>query len=332
LAGALPQPARIVSTVPTYANWTPVSTGAHTLKSEMLVKYSGAPAGGAPVTTTLTIPAVRPVPGDVLWFAVKTTGFGDTNCGADDLVVTLGGKSIYTRCDNTGTWKTESVDLAAFASQTVDLVFTVTTGSTPTSKGTVELDDVAIAGKCTYACYKDPFDSLSSTYWTLTSTAPSVIKLWSAVSTTPAPPISPPKAAFASYDAVATPTLAEGAMTSAHSKGQALISVLGGTYSYSGNIFIATSQCDTGGNVALLRLLVNYTPATKYTGLLNDADGNVTLAGHCKSTTGWSEGPFTGELGPSVWGRPTRPSLVLGHPKSNAKATAYFDDLTIMCR
>lgn len=330
----LPQTVRVTTSNEAYAAWVAVDGSAHSLKSDMTASYTGTPPNGEAVVATLTVPGLRPVLGDKLWFAVKTTKIGDTGCTGDDLVVTLGGKQIYKRCDNTGSWKTESFDLAAYENQTVDLVFTVTSGTGSASAGTFEIDDIAIAGKCTYACFRENFDTLSG--WALSSNDATNFKTWAAVTANPLPPTSPPKVAFASYDTALTPAIKDTAMISAKSSRAVVMPVLGATYGYNANVFAATANCATGPLV-YLRMLVNQTPATQPSGLVKnlagvDADGNFTFASQCKSTSGWTDGPFLGEIDAKLWGRTVQPSLVAVRAVGNAQLKASIDDLTVMCR
>ena len=327
--GSLLQPTAIAATSAAYLSWAPSAQGAHSFKTELLAKYTGLPTGGKAQTTTFTVPLLRPVKNDVtgvtdkLYFAIKSTNVGDQTCGADDLTINLGNKVIYKRCDNTNGWKVESVDLADYASQTLDLTVVVNSGAGAGSSGTFEIDDIAIAGSCTYGCFVEHFND--STVWETSSTDNKSLAPWKILASNPPGPTSPANAMYAGFDKALTPALKSNAMTTASYKKGFAVSVLGGTWAATVNVSTSPTQCA----LALRMCLV--APTTDLTKVFGDLDGNYTVGSVCNSTNGWTNGLITGDLKQPVWGMMANPCMVIGHPDMLPAAKAYVDDWVVMC-
>ena len=321
-----------------YSTWKAISTASHTGVNEFICSYAGKPTSGVKQTSSMTYPMIRPVPGDKLRFAIRALTVADITCGNDDFTVTLGGKEIYKRCDGSPTWKEEIIDLADFASQTLDLTFTVTTGSTALSKGVWELDDISVGGAtndfCQYGCFVENFDTVGISNWTASSSDP-LFKTWAS---SQAAAVSPKNSAFATYTA---PNLFKAAafvsMVRKAPFGQT--GILGGTFSFNLNYFVQAPDCDNP-NLTTPGLLVRLCPAANVLAktvldMIADKDGCFTYLAQCKSTAGWTgliDKQTKFEIVPSQLNIPLRPHMVLQNLKTPILVKAYIDDMLMMCK
>ena len=319
--GVLPQPWQFTSTNKSYVQWAVNPTDGHTGKAEIQATYAGAPGGGTAQSAQFTIPSVRATAGDKLRFAVRAPSVGDAACGNDDLTVRIAGTQVYQLCKAQATWALISIDLTPYVGQTVDIEFSATTGGTSAAQGNFELDDIAVQGNCTYACFQDGFDTAAGMGgWTATTTDTKL--KWGLASNDSS---SPPNAVFLSHDA--TPKDNAVAFLTAKPTGRFTLPVLGATFKYSANVFLKNAACPAD-TIMALRLITQATQGTTLPALATD--GNVTLKSHCMSSVGWQS--FEGTVDAAASGLDVTPSLSFGKLPANTASTAYVDDITLMCK
>ena len=82
----------------------------------------------------------------------------------------INGKVAYKRCSIQKDWVVQSIDLSPHATKKINIVFEAKSGKASAAKGTIELDDIAISGKCTYLCMYDDFDTQGLKKWNTSST------------------------------------------------------------------------------------------------------------------------------------------------------------------
>ena len=327
--GLIPETWTVKSTNATYAAWTWNDKVGHTGTASVRVLYAGATAKAE--TTTMTVPRVRPVGKDKLWFAIRAPTAADPNCGSDDLIVKiqtydaagkpLALKEVYKRCNALPTWQTEAVDLAPYASQTVDIQFIVVTGANSATKGEFELDDIAIAGNCTYACFYENFDTTGVAKWTKVTNDPTKFKPWVASNLAS---VSPDFSAYAFHDN----TAGEMKVSKMTSKLQFTTPIMGATYSYSANLFVQTSKCPDV--LFAFRAIIQQASTNSSLDLKDDLDKNKTLERACEKTDGWQL--VTGDIPSDIYQVPIHIALYAIKGKSNPLAKFYVDDIVVMCK
>ncbi len=336
VAATIPQPWRFESTASTYVNWVAAAASGHSGVGYLKASYSGAPSSGKQETAKFTIPKVSAQTGDKLWFAMRAPTVGDAGCGNDDLVVKVAGKEVYRRCNLQATWITVAVDLPANA--TSDIEISVVTGFASSTKGLFEIDDIAVAGKCQYACFSSDFDTGTlGQYWTTTAGQPSVWKPW-ALSTDQAK--SPKYSAFNGYPNPGTPSNMTQNLIS--TKTPTFIPVAGMTFSYNLNLFIQSANCPDpqnqqgqagyiGMSVRCLMGKTQQQPTTNSPPPKGNTDTNLGLAQHCKSTVGWE--PFVGEVTDAKYfGKDCMLAIGTNADNNNKTLKAYIDDILLMCK
>ena len=317
----LPQPWQFSSTNATYVQWLVNTAAGHTGKAELQAAYSGAPGGGTAQTAKFVIPSVRPTSGDMLRFALRAASVGDAGCGNDDLTVRIAGTQVFQLCAAQAAWTLKSIDLTPYAGQTVDIEFAVNTGGTAAAHGTFELDDIAVQGNCSYACFQESFDTAAGIGgWTATTTDTKL--KWSLTANDSS---SPPNAVYLAHDN--TPKDNAVAFLTAKASSRFTLSVLGATFKYAANVFLKNAACPTD-DIMALRLVTQPTQASTLPGLATD--GNVTLKQHCQSSVGWQS--FEGNVDAAAWGKDVTPSLTFGKLPTNTASTAYVDDITLICK
>ncbi len=321
---SIPQPFKLESTAAAYLTFAATASQGHSGIGFLKAEYTGAPSSGKQETAKLTIPKVNGAQGDKFWFALRAPTVADAGCGNDDFVVKIAGKEVYRRCNALANWQTISVDLPA--GQTVDVELSVVTGFGATTKGVWELDDIGVAGKCTYACFSADFDngqSLSS-QWTTAAKEPAVWKPW-ALNTTVFK--SGKTSVFNTYGGTKLPKdKTENTMIT---KANLYIPVIGAAWSYNLNLFVETPDCPNA-MVQKMRLIISQSIVLDPKAALGDADGNVTLDSHCQSTTGWQA--FGGDLEPKTWGKMSRIFFGVHKEAKNKSLNAYVDDVLLMCK
>ncbi|MSQ81575.1 MAG: hypothetical protein EXR77_01490 [Myxococcales bacterium] len=342
VAESIPQPWRIESSDPAFITLAAAAANGHTGIGFLRAEYKGAPSSGKQETTKITIPRLFAMQGDKLWFAMRAPTVGDAGCGNDDLVVKIGGKEVYRRCNAQATWLTVGVDLPAGV--TSDVEFSVVSGFGPSTAGNFEIDDIGVAGKCQYACFFSDFDTGTiSLHWTATAGEPSKWKPWVI---TAEQSKSPKGSAYNVYPNPGAPTTETQNFILA--KTSFFIPVLGFTFSYNLNLFVETPNpncLDSGaplpagpavfGAGLLLRCVFfgigNQPTFNNANAMNNNADGNYSLDSHCSSTVGWQ--PVLGEMTNTAFaGLDCNLMITAVATASNKTLKSYVDDVLMMCR
>ena len=330
----MPQSWKATTTDVTYASWATSAASGHTGTSELLATWTGAPTSGTPQVAKMTIPRVSVVAGNFLNFAFKTS-FGDQTCGADDLsvrvVTATGVVELLKQCSNSSGWLVKSYDLSAFVNTTVDIDLVVTTGASSAAAGTVEIDDIAITGTCTYLCLNDDFESGGLAKWTTASTdSGSKFKPFAANTTTYQ---SASTSAFAQYDSTST----NGKMvymTGDISKGTFLqLPVLGATLSMAVNAFSATppSDCATNAASGIFWFRVTEPSASVVTTVASLSNAGPAKSWECSPpTTGW--GTFQTPVSPSATLDVVTPNFYVVKQAGSASGKIYIDDVQVICQ
>ena len=321
----------------TYAAFAAGTSGSHTGSGELAAVWAGTPTSGTAQVAKVTIPQVSVVAGNKLKFAVKSS-FGDLTCGADDLAVRVntstGVNEVFKLCDSSAGWLTQSVDLTPYANSTVDIDFVVTTGANSKAKGTLELDDIAITGTCSYLCLSETFDAGGVSKWT-TSVKPTgtAIKAWLASTTWFN---SGTSSALAQFDQ----TVADGATTSllgTESKDMDfLLPVMGASLSMQMNAFFGATPADCTVNAAvgvfwarIAPIYAGYVPPATLATLTADLTEPLNQV-FCNSTSGGVK--FTAPISPKAAFDINRPGFYLVKQPGVTSAKVYVDDVQVICQ
>ena len=335
----MPQSWKASTTDATYVTWGAAATAGHTGTSELVATWNGKPTSGTAQVAKMTIPQISVVTGNMLYFAVKTN-FGDTTCGADDVSVRVNTATgtvveLYKQCANTSGWSVQSYDLTAFVNSTVDIDIVVTTGSGTGAKGTVEIDDIAVSGTCTYLCLADDFESGGMAKWTVATTdSVAKFKAW-AVSTVYA--VSGTSSAFAQYDTNATDTKLT-YMTGSAAKGTVFqLPVLGATMIAQVNSTVANApaNCATVASSAVFwfrvsPLAAGLAPLTTLAALAGDLTEPV--ADHaCENSGGWLKLTWIASPTKASYDL-NAPSMYLVKQAGSTSAKIYVDDVQVICQ
>ncbi len=334
----MPQSWRATTTDATYVSWASSASAGHTGGSELVATWTGKPTSGTAQVAKMTIPQVSVVSGNALNFAVKTSLF-DATCGADDLSVRVNTATgtvveLLKQCDSTSGWQVKTYDLSQFANTTVDIDIVVTTGLSTNNKGTVEIDDVAISGTCTYLCLSDDFESGGVAKWgTGTTDSVSKFKAWAA-STVYA--VSGTTSAFAQFDTNATDNKLS-YMYGAPSKGTIIqLPVLGATMTAQINAFSANApaNCSTTASSGiywfrLSPLAGGIAPPLTVAALAADLTEPVVMWG-CDATSGWMSASWTAS--PIAAYDINAPSFYVVKQPGATSAKIYVDDVKVICQ
>jgi hypothetical protein len=334
----MPQSWKASTTDATYVNWGATQTAGHTGSSELVASWSGKPTSGTPQVAKLTIPQVSVVAGNVLKFAVKTS-FGDASCNSDDLSVRVNTAAgtvaeLVKVCDASSGWVVQSYDLTAFINSTVDIDLVVTTGSGTTAKGTVEIDDIAVTGACSYLCLSDDFETGGLAKWSV-ATTDSVSKMKAFAAST-AQFTSGTTSAFAQYDTTATDgKLAY--MTGDPAKGTIVqLPVLGATLFAQTNAFAAAipATCSSSAASAIfwyraMTVASGLTPQTTIAGLVADVTEPFINSG-CDTTSGFKKQQWT--VAPKAAYDIFVPNFYLVKQAGSTSAKLYVDDVQVICQ
>ncbi len=334
----MPQSWKASTTDATYVNWATTATAGHTGGSELVATWTGKPTSGTAQVAKLTIPQVSVVAGNTLYFAEKTSFF-DTACGSDDLSVRVNKADgsvveLLKQCDNTSGWAVKSYDLSAFANTTVDLSIVVTTGSGANAKGTVEIDDIAVGGACSYLCLSDDFETGGLANWLVgTTDSPSKFKAWAAST---AQAVSGTTSAFAQFDTNATDSKLS-YMQGYPTKGTLLqLPVLGATMTAQINAFVANApaSCATTASSAvfwfrLQAMASGLAPPTTLAALAADLTEPI-VQWTCATTSGWLLSSWVAS--PTAAYDIVAPNFYVAKQPGVTSAKIYLDDVKVICQ
>jgi hypothetical protein len=326
----IPQPWTISTSSDKYISWKVNTKAGHTGGGSIRAVYSKAPADGKSQTASIKIPMITPAKDDLLFFAMRSSSVGSSTCGADDFEVLVDGKVVYKRCNAQAKWGVQEVALSTWDGKTVDIEFRIVTGKDGKSSGTFELDDIAILGKCTYACFYETFDTTGIKGWAAASNDVKNLK-W-ALGTDKYK--SKPNSAYITHDDKAA-TGKQAALVGKISAGSMfMVPLTGATYEYSGNVFMKVALCSAtpeGEDVSPVALSLQ-TQEQMVVINPNEDPGEVawTLNAHCDSTTGWQV--LKGDVPAEANGQQVTPAFEVRKEAKEPLIKAYFDDLKIICK
>lgn len=302
----IPQAWDLSSTDPGYLSFLGTTTDCHQGGGCLTAAWSAAPSGQSVASATLEIPQFKPLPTGkaTLRFALKSTGFSTPACDANSMSVSLGGQVLFERCDPVPNWEVFSVDLPN--SSATDLVMRVLHAASPGTAGAWTLDDLAVIGDCTWACFVDTFQGGTAGNWAVQATngwAP-----WKESSTKYS---SSPTSLFSGY----SPSNAPKPNTSnkAVSKAAVHVPVTGAAWSASVWSDFNGAQC----------------PA-QVVAAISATGAAMPLVALCGPTAGWLSAK--GEVPIELRGRSTNLALMTTRWTGNTNLETYVDDLTVTCR
>lgn len=321
-SSTLPQAWKRTSTAPGYAAWQRVETGGHTGKSALQISYAGPAPGGVPAVARLVLPHVTGSAGSKLWIATRIQAAAQSDCGADDLHVRIGDKTVLSECTATGKWVQHKIELTPWAGTPVDVTVEVVTGAGPDAQGTFEIDDIAVTGACHYACFAQGFDEAQEPLGAWVTGASTGALPWSVATALAA---SAPAAATLPWTA-ATPVGAQ-AYLRPHGDYRWVMPVTGVVLTYKAHVSGA-SGCSVLPVRA--RMLVQSGAGFEPEGgtEVEDSPYVVELFGHC-ATAGWET--FSAEVAGENRARKFMPQF-LAVKGPGAPATVAIDDVLVLCR
>ena len=314
-----------------YLDWKVDEKVGHTGVSSIKALWAKAPPGGIEQTATLTIPGVMPVAGDIFNFALRIKEVGSTDCGADDFTVLIDGKAAYVRCTTQADWKVQSIDLSPWATKTIDIVLQAKSGKLSSSKGSIEIDDVAISGKCKYMCMSEEFEPTGIKNWNASSADVANLK-WT-LSTTKYQ--TKPNAAYVKHDKLAKNDKAAHLIGKVAAGMQTMIPVAGAEYSFFANVAMSADLCSAdpakpGQAILGVLLQIAEEPIVATIDEPDPHDPTWTLGSFCDSSGGWKE--TKGVVDPAAGGNLVVPTFEIGKFKANDSAEVYIDSLKLVCK
>jgi len=322
---------KAAASAPGYLAWKVDTKIGHTDKASLKATWAKTPPGGKQQTATLTIPEVTPSNGDSLYFALRMASVGSSVCGEDDLNVLINGKVAYKRCSIQKDWVVQSIDLSPHATKKINIVFEAKSGKASAAKGTIELDDIAISGKCTYLCMYDDFDTQGLKKWNTSSTDIANIK-W-VLSNKQFH--TKPNSAYAEHGKLAKDTKGASLLGKASAGMQVIIPIAGAEYEYHANVSIAKDLC--GQNPQDAQAAVNVSLQVPEEPIIITPEepdpGDVTWGlgdGFCDNSQGWKT--YAKAVPGEARGRKVLPAVEIGKVKGNDSTKAYFDTFKLVCK
>ena len=315
----VPQPWRLTASSPSLMRWKHAVGAAHSGRAGLQLVDSGAAAVTSPQSATVTIPAVEPSSSSVLRFALRVPKLSDSSCASDVLTVRVDGKKALTWCKSTNGWTDQEVDLSPWAGKVVDIALEVTRSADPSAGSLWEIDDVAITGKCKYACFLDHFDQGGSEKWLVEKKFKKMTMTWSVAKGGGA---DKSNAAFFSHDATEKGDSTAGFLAN---PGNAAfrVPVTGVMYHFSAKVEIAQPKCPTNNVFEFV-----YFP-WPFKAKINWDDASL-LHGFCQSTKGWEK--YTSDMPPPVYGRWVGPAMLAHKGLKNPSMKVWIDDIVFICQ
>jgi hypothetical protein len=304
-----------------YASWQRTQTGGHTGIGAYSVDYKGAPANGQAVTVRFTMPQVLAAVGSQLRFATRAVQVDDPSCQADVLTVKVGGEVVHQLCKQQSGWQLHAVDLTPYAGQDVAVTFEVVTGAKASTRGLFQIDDIAVTGECSYACFRATFEE------------PGGIGLWWHGESSAAPPFALKSDAISGAYSVGVDFPAdapEGSIATLmpQDKWRWVMPVMGATLSLHAKLELAGKPCPF--QPLRLRMVYGYRgiqPTNPKEAL--ESPFMTDVMDECQDTQGWQT--WTTDFGDPARGRKFQPMFVFRKPAGSAKASLRVDDLLIRC-
>jgi len=315
---ALPQPWRTEAGKPDYVAWKRVKGGAHGGKAMLRASWKGTPPGGKQVAT-LRIPGIEPAKGSELRLALRAPVLGAKGCTGDLLRIRVADKVVHEQCAALADWKVLKVDLAAWVGKTVDVTAEVITAAGNDAAGTVEIDNVAVTGKCDYTCFEATFEPGGLHGWTVAKKSPQMTMTWSLASDDA---ISKPNAAFASHDDKEKGDSTAGLMATPGTSAVRM-PVLGAMYTFQARVEVGKAKCpfDDVFEMALFgwpfKELVNW-------------DDAKSLKGFCEDSEDWAH--VVGDVPPPLYGRWVQPAFLIHKGLLNPSLKVWVDDVRLRCK
>ncbi len=171
-SSAVPQGWKLTSSDPNYVAWGRTYTGGNHGLGAMTAHWTGKSASGEAQTAQLRVALVHPAKDSKLHFAARAVFAGDPTCASDVLTVRIAGTKVFELCGPQANWKYKAIDLAPWAGMDVDVIFEVKTGTTASSLGLFQVDDLSLTGACSYACFLSNFEDPEATnHWWKGNTA-----------------------------------------------------------------------------------------------------------------------------------------------------------------
>ena len=323
VAEQVPQPWTISSTNAGFTTWLAAAGTGHSGVGYLEAKYVGKPSTNKAETAKLVISKIQVTTGDKLWLSLRAPDVGDAGCGADDFVINVAGKEAYRRCNALANWQTISVDLPA--GQTVDVELLAISGNATATKGTWQVDDIVVSGKCMYGCLYTGFDvgNLSS-QWSTVAPEP---QLWPAWKITTDLFKSPNASLLTQYAAPASPKA--NAANLAVTKFRVKMPVLGGVFSYWANVYTAKPGACPEESFAGMFATTQALPAS-YDPLADNSSWSFHIFRHCANTSGWEK--FLSESPSQLSGRNIGLAIMAARRKDSPALKVYVDEVLLMCR
>jgi hypothetical protein len=324
IAETVPQPWVISSTNAGYTTWLAAAGTGHSGQGYLEAKYVGKPSTNKAETAKLVIPKIQVTTGDKLWLSLRAPDVGDSACGADDFVVLVAGKEVYRRCNALANWQTISVDLPA--GQTVEVELQAVSGNTTSTKGTWQIDDLAVSGKCLYGCFYSGFDVGSlGAQWSTLANEPQVWPAWKLATDS----FKTPNASlFNQYAAPASPKV--NSVNLATTKKRMAIPVMGAVWSYWANVFATKPGICPDQKFFGLFAITDPAALNNFDPTKGLQPGVNALGGHCANTSGWES--FIGEVPDSLFGKTANLTIVSVRLKDNPGLKIYVDEVLLMCK
>ncbi|MBI5610632.1 MAG: hypothetical protein HY902_17280, partial [Deltaproteobacteria bacterium] len=302
------------NTAPGYLGWKRATAGGHTGVAALQAQWSGPPPGAAAATTSLTWPAVSPTPGAHLSFWVRAVGLGDATCGGDDLEVLVGGKLVFSRCDDLPAWTQVKIELAPWLGQSVAVELRVRSGANAGAAGQVQIDDLAIAGDCTYRCLFEDFADGKGEWQTSQSKgAPG----WLASSDAESPPLG------MAVDLTVTAANGAKATLSQPALSAFVVPARGGLWRARVKLDTPAAACPTPLLLARGQVVGKKAKNSPGTGPGYD------MGSLCQPLADWTE--FSGDLPMGLPGRDAWIQFIAQKP-DGSELKARLDDVEILCK
>ncbi len=341
----MPQPWRLQASASSWLSWKLDDKAGHTGKASLRASWTGKAPAGKAQTARLQLPMITPAPGDILRLALRAQGLDDPSCAADRLAVLVNGSTVLQRCNDLPGWKVFAIPLTPWAGKTVTVEVLADVTASKGGTGALAIDDVAISGACSWACFHETFDADGLVAWKPVDGAAKGVA-WQLGKTLAA---SKPHAARGLVSAAAKVKTSGHLIARVNKGGRLPIPVMGATYTYAANVAMQVGPegkanvCAGPGKLAPewpLVLALQHTDQPTPAGAHPGAGEQLSylLNGHCTATSGWQKfsGAIDFKTGDDLPGGPRGLSLVpafdLRVTQAPSKIEAWIDDLLITCK